>query len=550
MTPYSNFNLLRALGVALLLLKASPAFGQAAPTSRVTPSTIAPQAPQSQPEPILRAPTHNVDAPASASTLSVTIRKFEVIDGYPDLANLVRIEAAKAEGRQTTISELYAIAARIEAIYAQEGYFLARVVVPPQRVDDGGTFSIRIVKGYIESIQINVLDPNSKKLIERRLGALIGNTDLTYAELERRISLAGDGPGLTLTSALTRGEKVGGVRLVVQGKFRPVAVRVGFDNSVADGFSGVQFWTQGILNNVLGHGEVIYGSIFNGPDLDRVVANNPERRVLGVGAIIPAGNNGLSLNPEFVSARIHPREQPGILITTGNFTRVSLKLAYPLIRSRAQNLILSGGFEAVDEDQIADEFDTALSIDKLRIASFSADWNANLSGNLSFASRFSVNQGINALGARDRADVAATRIGFSRSGSRPDYTKINIDWSARYLSSGRLNASLSFHFQHSLTGALPSYGQFRMDSEDGLSAFAPGTFSVDSGLTLRGEFGPRVAGSTFNVAPYVFGAFGTGHLANPTRLETSNMLGGRSGSAPEQPCSRPIPDRRCKRRLR
>lgn len=510
-------------------MKACPALGQAAPTSRVTPSTVAPQDRQIRSDPILLPATPNVEVPANAEGLTVTISKLVVIDGYSALKPLVRAETVKVEGVKTTVAELYAIAARIEAIYAQKGYFLARAVVPAQRIEDGGIFTIKIVHGYIESLEINGLGPKSKKFVDRRLRRLIGDTDITYADVERRLLLAGDGPGLSLKSALVRGDKPGGVRLIVQGALDSVVVRSGFDNSVADGFSGVQLWTQAVFNNLLGQGEVIYGSAFNGPDLRELAGNDPERRVLGIGAIMPLGRAGLTLNPEFVAARIHPIERPGILITTGNFTKKSLKLSFPVVRSRAENLAVSGSFEAVDEDQIADEFAIPLSIDRLRIASLSVDWNVNLSNRLSFASRFGFSHGIDALGARNFRDVVATGIGFSRVGSRPDYAKINLDWRLRYLSSERIDFSLFYHFQKSLTGALPSYGQFRLDGDEGVSSFAPGTFSVDSGVTVRGEVGKRLASRKVDIVPYVFGAVANGQIANPTQLERADVLVGSYG---------------------
>lgn len=530
MPTFSPGKSLRISCLGAMLSQAAPVLAEPTAPSRVTPLTIVPPIRQDQSDTIERRSTPVVSAPENAEKLFVTVKSVAVRDGYPGLDAAVRTEAVRVEGRRVSVRDLYDLSARIEALYAARGYFLARAIVPAQKIEDGGSFTVQIVRGFIETVEINGLNSRTRKLVDYRLKGLVGVGDITLAQVERHMLLAGDIPGLSLASALERGEKPGGVRLIVQGRLKPATVTFGADNAVADGFYGVQFSAQASLSNVLGRGELIYASVFNGPDLDELVSGNPTRRVFGLGAVLPLGNDGLSLTPEYIVAQIHPREQPGVLVTTGHFSRASLKLAYPAIRSRSRNLVVTGMIEAVAERQVADQFATVLSKDRLHIASVAVDWAGQLQNSASFTSRLALTRGLLGFGARLASDVAATGIGFSRAGSQPDYAKVSADVRLRSVSGGGADFTLTARGQKSLTGALPSYGQISLDGGDGLSAFAPGSLNVDSGMTLRGEIGRRLVRSKFDLAPYLFGAIGFGELARPTALEKANVHGGSFGA--------------------
>jgi len=106
----------------------------------------------------------------------------------------------------------------------------------------------------------------------------------------------------------------------------------------------------------------------------------------------------------------------------------------------------------------------------------------------------------------------------------------------------RNSLSLPFGFDIAATvRGLSSFGdpvlkpeQFALDTQDVLSGFDSGTFSVDRGIAGRGELSRPLAWHEGDwsgmVTPYLFGATGRGWIEKPTALERATT-GARSFGA-------------------
>ena len=91
------------------------------------------------------------------------------------------------EGQPHTVNELYAAVARIEQIYIDGGYFLTRVVIPPQGAVNGGVLKIRVVPGFIEKINADTLPPPVRDRVQAVLAPLMGQRPLLRTDFERRL---------------------------------------------------------------------------------------------------------------------------------------------------------------------------------------------------------------------------------------------------------------------------------------------------------------------------------------------------------------------------
>ncbi|KQP30482.1 hypothetical protein ASF49_13280 [Methylobacterium sp. Leaf104] len=80
-----------------------------------------------------------------------------------------------------------------------------RVVLPAQRLTDGGTVRFLVIDGQIERIDTTALPGEIRDRIAAVLAPLAGRPGLTLAEIERRVLLAGDTPGTVLRSTLAAG---------------------------------------------------------------------------------------------------------------------------------------------------------------------------------------------------------------------------------------------------------------------------------------------------------------------------------------------------------
>jgi hemolysin activation/secretion protein len=493
--------------------------------SRVAPESLVPLKPSA--DGTITLPEHvTAQAPLGADQLSVTIAAVNVEGGSPAFAGVIQSATAGLPNHPIKVSDLYDAAARIEAAYARAGYVLTRVTLPPQRIVDGGTVRVLIVAGFIESVDVSHLPRQVRAAVRRRAAALIGQPGLTMAQIERRVLLAGDVPGVQLRSTLLRGQAVGATQLVLEADYHPLSGSLSAENDLGSAYQYEAFSVQLALNSVLGFGEQLYLQASSGPDFTHLFSADTRRRVLGGGAIVPLGANGLTVNPEFTRVDTNPRSGPGTAQATGDYERFALRASYPLIRSRQQSLTLTGGLELITENQVAQAIGP-LSRDRLRVIDLGATYNRALSSRLSLVTDGQLAMGLAGLGARNQADADATGIPLSRQGSRPDYRKINARAQLDELLGGGFNLTSITRGQASFTGAMPSSAQFSLDGTDGLSSFSQGTINVDSGLTERLELAyARSVGShgQMLLTPYVFGAAGYGHLADPTTgAEAANL---------------------------
>jgi len=517
------------IGVALLIA-ASSALAQTAPSpSQVTPQSLAPPTPDRAGA--ITLPGVTTGAPPGADGFLVTVADVQVKGGdltAPPAGVADAILAAKRQlsGRTTKVSDIYAAAARIEAAYARAGYVLTRVTLPPQRIVDGGTVKLLIVDGFIESVDVSGVPAQVRAAVRRRVAPLVGVRGLKLEQIERRVLLAGEAPGVQLRSTLVPGAAVGATRLVLEADDRLLSATLSADNDqdVAYGYESTSAQIE--FNSILGLGEQVYVQAANGSDLGHLFSGGPRRRILGAGAIVPIGDDGLTFNAEYTRADTHPNPAPGTLAVSGVYERLAFRAAYPLIETRRQTLDVTGSFELTSETQTAAAFGLPLSEDRLRIAGAALSYTTALTPALSLTASGQAAFGVAGLGARTQDDAAASGVPLSRQGSRPDFDK--LDGQMRLTDRFGAGYSLSSVTigQESFRGALPSSAQISLDNGAGLSSFAQGDNSVDSGVVERLEFArdlafARPVGGL--ATPYVFGAAGYGHLYDPTALEAPDV---------------------------
>ncbi|MBV9286828.1 MAG: ShlB/FhaC/HecB family hemolysin secretion/activation protein, partial [Hyphomicrobiales bacterium] len=205
----------------VLALPPSVASSQVVAPSRVTPTTLAP--PTGPTGPITITSPAGLSPPANAANLSVTVGKVSVEGGFPELAAETAVITARLSGRRVTVAEIFAAANAIEQAYAAHGYVLVRVALPPQQLKNGGTLRLVVIDGFVEGVDVKAVPERQRALVEARLASLIGKRHVTLAELERRLILASDVPGLVLSSTLARGAEPGGTLLVLEATWSPFA---------------------------------------------------------------------------------------------------------------------------------------------------------------------------------------------------------------------------------------------------------------------------------------------------------------------------------------
>ena len=180
----------------------------------------------SQMQQIPRAPTLQKEAPkvemapvrepASAATADqkITVNQLRVTGAKAyseaDLLALTEFQS----GREYSLTDLRAMAARVADHYHRNGYFVAQAYLPAQDIVNGKV-TIAVVEGQYGKISLNNQTNVSNNLAGNLLGGLNSGDPVTAAPLETRLLLLSDLPGVVVKSTLVPGASVGTSDLLV-----------------------------------------------------------------------------------------------------------------------------------------------------------------------------------------------------------------------------------------------------------------------------------------------------------------------------------------------
>ena len=467
-------------------------------------------------------------APEGADRLSVQLSGVSVDGALPGGEAAVDRMRQRLIGKRVPVSEIFTAASDLEAAYVQMGYVLSRVVIPAQTLEDGGALRITVVNGYVEKVDASAAPPDLRARLERTTAPLVDQPSLRLPDIERRLLLAGDMFGVALGSALATGSQPGGTVVILNPQFRSVTGFVGLDNTFSDELGewnlsgGVEF------NDQFGLGEVIYLRASGHPQLgsDGYFGDDPKLRTIAGGAIFPLGYNGLTFGIEAANSKTGP--ETNAIATPSDFSRLSLRLFYPVVRTVKRNISVTGALDIQSDDQDLDTAAGGFSLykDRTRVLRLTGDgaWQISDNAGLRMAAVLSV--GIDGLGARS-ADDATPELPLSREGADADFQK--LEFSFRYDRSFQQDwgFSLAGQAQTSFGKPMLSSEQFGIASSEGLSAFDLGSITGDSGWFLRGEvarnFTTQGFGRPIQVSPYLAAAVGSVRLEQPSSLEEARV---------------------------
>ena len=530
-----------ALGLAVLFT--CPALAQSA--SQVTPQ-FEPQR-RATGGALVFSGAPGLAAPAGAETLSVTLSGVVVEGGKPALEAATADLRAALTGRRVTVAEIFARARDLEAAYTNAGYVLVRVVVPAQTLNDGGSLKLTVVDGFLERLDTEGVPEPVRARVVALVEPLLRRPDVTLAEIERRLLLAGDTPGLALRTALASGDEPGGAVLIVSADFDPVMPFIAVDNTLPESL-GTWAVTAGLdINNFFNAGEVLYFRAvghphFNEDGMYGIFDDDPRYRSLTAGGVVPVGLSGLTFNLEGTLTQTTP-EPIFAIQPSSRFERLSARLDYPVIRSRTLDLSAGLAFDIQNEyqDLITGAGDLPLSEDRLRVLRLTGDaaWSSDF-GLLTAAATMSF--GLDVLGART-ADDATPALPLSRQEADAVFQKLEMELGYYHTLAPHLAVSVNAKAQTSFGEALLRSEQIGIASLSELSTFDAGALTGDSGWVVRAEvsapFDLPTGGISLVAAPYVFGAVGSVHLEHPTALEQATInasslgLGVRFGASNE-----------------
>ncbi|MBL8770674.1 MAG: ShlB/FhaC/HecB family hemolysin secretion/activation protein [Phenylobacterium sp.] len=229
--------------------------------------------------------------------------------------------------REVTTEDLVKIAQAITDKYRADGYFLTRAVVPPQ--GPGGHARLRVYEGYIGDVEVS---GDAAPALEALLSGLTERRPLRLTDLERRLTLASDLPGVQPRSRIEPViDDPARHRLVVAAGLRKWSGSVYLDNRGTDSVGPVQATGRLARNSLARPGDQLALSVLTVPD-------DPGEFVQGelsYGVALPAGSR---LRGAFSASRSRQGSTPLNNNVGTESQAASLRLAHPLVRGRRESL--------------------------------------------------------------------------------------------------------------------------------------------------------------------------------------------------------------------
>jgi len=332
---------------------------------------------------------------------------------YTDLYPLF----AKKVNTVITVSDLFKIVEDVTNFYRNHGYILSRAILPPQHVENG-TVVIRVIEGFIKNISV-IGNPRGAKDLVQAYGQNIANDrPIRVQTMEYYLLLANEVPGTTARAVLAPSKTTVGASDLNLATYNKIITGYFSYDNYGTRYVGPQEDTGSFsVNSIFRSGDttqVTYGTTPKGREL-RYFDMNMNTPIGGDGLRWTFGGNDSRTRPLFVL-------QP--LDINGDAKTFYTSIQYPVIRTQAASLTVSGSFNYFDSQVLTTDADQLLYRDHLRPiqVGFSSTLIDHYGGNNLLS--FNFKKGLNFLGATQNTSLFAQT---SRPGGRGDFTKMTFN---------------------------------------------------------------------------------------------------------------------------
>jgi hemolysin activation/secretion protein len=465
-------------------LEAAPAASQIMLPGSIDPLRLQEQLkppPTARPSgPVMRLEEPIQPAPPGAEDIRFTLTDI-AIDGatvYP--IEVLRPLWQDLLGHEITLAQLYQTAGAITSKYRNDGYVLSRAIVPAQRIE-GGTVRLEVLEGYIGRVTIRG-EVSRESLLRGYADKITALRPLQIRDLERYLLLLDDLAGATASSVLEplAGEP-GAAELTITLSQKVVDLFGTLDNRGTRYIGPLQASLGGRLNSALGFYEQTQLRLIDTP------AEFDQLRAYDLTHAVPIDTEGSLLTLAINQAWAQPGYTLTPLQVTSTATVTSATVSHPLIRLRAENLTLSGGFVATDlHTYLFHDTQTLLS-DRIRTLQLGALYDVVDRWSGVNVLDLQLSQGLDILGAREPGAP-----NLSRADGRSDFTKLTSDLERVQSLGGNWSLLGALTGQYGFVSLLASE-QFGLGGVNFVRAYDPAELLGDSGVAgkLELQYGER-----------------------------------------------------------
>lgn len=451
-----------------------------------------------QPPAIPQTPPRVVDAPLRPTVtlpegMAVQVSDFRISGAvsFPaaGLAELVKPWL----GRRLDIAGLNEAAGAITRHYQSAGHLLTYAYLPAQRVADG-VIEIAVLEGRLEAAQIvTAQDVRLRdEVIEAHTEGLPKQPPLLQADVERKLLLLNDIPGVTARAAFTPGSTTGAAEMVVSvAEDEPLVVRAEVNNHGSRSTGEYRAGLGVQLRDVFGWGDSTGA---------RLLVSKRGGLVSGsLNTSVPVGGDGYRIGAALSRLKYQLGGAFAATGAVGSADVLSLDASYPFIRRTDANLSLSTAFE---HKRLRDEFQllgtgNARRNDSIE-ATLSGDWRDSLFGAAATLASASGSFGVLRLLDTSATSGGQANVSGDPLGTAGDWHKLVV----QLLRQQALAGPWSVYGRIAAQGTrrnLDSSEKFLLGGPGAVRAYGPGEASVDQGalLSLELRYAQPVLGGNF-----------------------------------------------------
>ena len=300
-------------------------------------------------------------------------------------------------GKKISLDELRKATEKLEKKYKDDDFFLVRVIIPPQEVENG-VFKVKVIEGYINNVFVEGGNKFSREKILSVVKKLENKKPIDLESLERALLLLNDLPGISGNGVLRQGSDVGSSELLVTiNPPPPTSYMLTLNNGAS---------------KTMGQYSTNINATFNNPDYPSSVSVgfssalkndddqlfNPILKAFNGTYSTSIGDDGLIFSLAGVLANAKPQgsiKSLGILSKSYSFAP---RLRYPIKRSRDESYYLEGGLNVARSETFL--LDSSTTKDRLTVADFVFSVTNDVWFGGSTQLNFTVAQGLDLFGSR------------------------------------------------------------------------------------------------------------------------------------------------------
>ena len=331
--------------------------------------------------------------------------------------NVVYTDAALQEyfssfiNRPVSLPELNEVVETIEDKYKQAGYFLSRVYIPPQTLENG-VLKVKVIEGYLSELFIEGGTAGNRSKIDEVTEGLVNKKPLDLPSVEKAIRTLNAFPSTTVNAVLRQGAELGASEMVLNVSQLPdyYSLSVNNFNAPSVGTWGASF--AGTVNRLF--------------DIDNQLSFSTSaslgsgsvedfKRMLSFSAKYsqPIGNSGLSASLSYLYAQSQPVPTVADLNLLSQGTTVAPRLSYPMFSNRGNSLVIDSGITFSQTQTLLAA--TPFTTDKSTVFDITLRWtNTTWAQGLTNLS-VGYYQGLSGLGTSSASDLGVSVPGFNPS---------------------------------------------------------------------------------------------------------------------------------------